>query len=106
MSWLGALPRAFMALRSSISQATGFTPYELATGRQSSRPSSGLGFYTEETFLTPKCFNELKALVTAFSKLVKEKAVEPTSSTLQQEWVLLKVFKRKSLERGQLVVFV
>ncbi|XP_049451181.1 uncharacterized protein LOC125900323 [Epinephelus fuscoguttatus] len=99
MNWVDSLPLALLSIRSSVNTTTGFTPFELHTGRQF--PGPGAGIASNEISDIPvqykPYYDQLKALVSAFSQQVGHREGEenkeleaPTS-----EWVLLKVFKRK-----------
>ncbi|XP_013877921.1 uncharacterized protein K02A2.6 [Austrofundulus limnaeus] len=98
VNWVEALPIALMAIRASVNQGTGFTPYELTTGRPFPGPSAGLGLETgtEEHFNHKMYWNDLRALVSSFSQQVADATVtnrEQTSPTA--DWVLLRVIRRK-----------
>ncbi|XP_056138387.1 uncharacterized protein LOC130114543 [Lampris incognitus] len=97
MNWVDVLPLALMTIRSSVNQGTGFTPYELMTGRQfpgpGAAPQDEMG---NRGMSAGKCFKELQALVSEFSQQVGEKQALPTGTTLPTaKWVLLRVIKRK-----------
>uniref|UniRef100_A0A6Q2WTQ2 Uncharacterized protein n=1 Tax=Esox lucius TaxID=8010 RepID=A0A6Q2WTQ2_ESOLU len=99
LNWVDALPLALMTIRCSLNQTTGFTPYELLTGRQFPGPAAGPAIPEGEKW--PKdhkvYFDELRALVSGFTNRVGERRdLHPLDQNLPQaEWVLLKVIKRK-----------
>ena len=99
LNWVDALPLALMTIRCSLNQTTGFTPYELLTGRQFPGPAAGPAVPEGEKW--PKdhkvYFDELRALVSEFTNRVGERRdLHPLDQNLPQaEWVLLKVIKRK-----------
>ncbi|XP_051807624.1 uncharacterized protein LOC127535005 [Acanthochromis polyacanthus] len=98
MTWLDALPVALMSVRSTINRSTGFTPFELSTGRQFPGPREPLEISAGEKQIGYKpYFDQLTALVTAFSTQVTDKReeVKENQEPNSAEWVLLKVFKRK-----------
>lgn len=97
LNWVAALPIALMTIRCSVNQSTGYTPYELQTGRQFPAPWTVAP--AEQSRKTNRShteyFNELKALVSSFTKQVacerpKEKGEVPDAKA-----VWLKVIKRK-----------
>lgn len=98
MNWLDALPLALMSIRSSVNQATRFTPHELQTGRafpgpQSKLPGTG---HIDQDLNYKMYFHELQSLVAEFSKQVASSRGEgQTAPAPAAEWVLLRVIKRK-----------
>ena len=102
MSWLDALPIVLMVIRSSVNASTGFTPYELLTGHQF--PGPGAGLHLVECDFPPvrykPYYDQLTALVSAFSKQVEDKrgCQETQQQPRTADWVLLKVIKRKWTE--------
>ncbi|KAK0134819.1 Gag-Pol polyprotein [Merluccius polli] len=85
LSWLEALPLALMSTRSSVNSATGVQDLEL--GGVTAPPTP---------FLTYKpYYDQLTALVAAFSKQVSVIQGGAEQAPKDTEWVLLKVIKRK-----------
>nr|XP_023690544.1 uncharacterized protein LOC111855604 [Paramormyrops kingsleyae] len=98
INWVDALPLALMSVRCSINRWTGFTPFELQTGRQFPGPQRGLSWTPDEKGeRNPRSYYDgLQVLVADFSKQIQEarpgnQAPEPHTA----EWVLLKVVKWK-----------
>ncbi|XP_048853493.1 uncharacterized protein LOC125721578 [Brienomyrus brachyistius] len=98
LNWVEALPLALMSIRCFINRGTGFTPFELQTGRQFPGPYGGLEGKPEQGGVsTAKAYyEELQVLVKDFSKQVQETrpGAQPAKPHTA-EWVLLKVIKRK-----------
>ncbi len=94
LTWLSALPLALMSVRSSVNRISGFTPFELLTGRSFSGPSMPL----RPDQITPlsHCvyFDKLTALIKQFSQQVTPDT-EPEPIPPPTEWVRLKKFRRK-----------
>ncbi len=94
LTWLSALPLALMSVRSSVNRISGFTPFELLTGRSFPGPSTPL----RPDQITPlsHCvyFDKLTALIKQFSQQVTADN-EPEPIPPQTEWVRLKKFRRK-----------
>ncbi|XP_019203709.1 uncharacterized protein LOC109195671 [Oreochromis niloticus] len=96
MDWVEALPVALMSIRCSVNQSTGFTPYELFTGRQFPGPTAGVPALRQEmhAFEHLKQFKALKSLVLSFTSQVT--AGQGQEQTVPEaKWVWLKVYKRK-----------
>ncbi|XP_030579610.1 uncharacterized protein LOC115776172 [Archocentrus centrarchus] len=98
IEWVGALPIALLQIRSSLNKVTGFTPFELLTGRQFPGPTAALPGEGQNitNFQYKAYFDELKALVSGFVSQVHDRVTggqkgEPHTA----EWVRLKVIKRK-----------
>ncbi|XP_039896552.1 uncharacterized protein LOC120739002, partial [Simochromis diagramma] len=99
MNWVDALPIALMSVRCAVNQRTGFTPYELLTGRQFPGPAAGVKELREEVNVSEhvKQFKALKALVSSFTTQVGDPTGKEVT-TPEAKWVWLKVYKRKSDE--------
>ena len=101
MNWVDALPIALPAIRSSVNTSTGFTPYELLTGRQFPGPGAGLDLLEVKGELAHQpYYDQLSALVSSFSKQVQEKrgtAQDPVKA-FTADWVWVKAIKRKWTE--------
>ncbi|KAL4007999.1 hypothetical protein ACER0C_001851 [Sarotherodon galilaeus] len=96
MNWVDALPIALMSVRCSVNQSTGFTPYELLTGRQFPGPAAGVRELREGVNVSEhvKQFKALKALVSSFTTQVGDPTGKEVT-TPEVKWVWLKVYKRK-----------
>ncbi len=94
LTWLSALPLVLMSVRSSVNRISGFTPFELLTGRSFPGPSTPL----RPDQITPlsHCvyFDKLTALIKQFSQQVTPDT-EPEPIPPPTEWVRLKKFRRK-----------
>ncbi|XP_076857447.1 protein NYNRIN-like [Brachyhypopomus gauderio] len=92
------LPLVLLSIRSSVNSATGFTPFELMTGRSFPGPHNALAKLNISAARSHKeYFKELKAICEAFSVQVRgeEPDLTPRPDLPVTEWVLLKVIKRK-----------
>ncbi|KAL3983517.1 apoptosis-inducing factor 1 [Sarotherodon galilaeus] len=97
LNWVAALPIALMTIRCSVNQSTGFTPYELLTGRQFPAPWT---MVPEEqprksNRSHAEYFNELKALVSSFTTQVTSGGPTAEKEVPDAKAVWLKVIKRK-----------
>lgn len=94
LNWVAALPIALMIIRCCVNQSTGFTPYELLTGRQFPGPWTTVP--AEESIKSNRkhaeCWKELKALVSSFTQQV---GVGVNAAVPDAKAVWLKVSKRK-----------
>ncbi len=94
LTWLSALPLALMSVRSSVNRISGFTPFELLTGRSFPGPSTPL----RPDHISPlsHCvyFDKLTTLIKQFSQQVTPDT-EPEPIPQSTEWVRLKKFRRK-----------
>ncbi len=94
LTWLSVLPLALMSVRSSVNRISGFTPFELLTGRSFPGPSTPL----RPDHITPlsHCvyFDKLTALIKQFSQQITPDT-EPEPIPAPTEWVRLKKFRRK-----------
>ncbi|KAL3978920.1 sentrin-specific protease 1 [Sarotherodon galilaeus] len=97
LNWLAALPIALMTIRCSVNQSTGFTPYELLTGRQFPAPWTVVPVEqpTKSNRSHAEYFNELKALVSSFTKQVTSGRPTAEGEVPDAKAVWLKVIKRK-----------
>ena len=81
-----------------MNTSTGFTPYELLTGRQFPGPGAGLDLLEAKGELAHQpYYDQLSALVSSFSKQVQEKrgtAQDPVKA-FTADWVWVKAIKRK-----------
>ncbi|KAL4005223.1 hypothetical protein ACER0C_004936 [Sarotherodon galilaeus] len=97
LNWVAALPIALMTIRCSVNQSTGFTPYELLTGRQF--PAPWTTFPEEQPRKSNRShaeyFNELKALVSSFTTQVTSGGPPAEKEVPEAKAVWLKVIKRK-----------
>ncbi|KAL3969414.1 B-cell receptor-associated protein 31 [Sarotherodon galilaeus] len=97
LNWLADLPIALMTIRCSVNQSTGFTPYELLTGRQFPAPWTVVPAEqpTKSNRSHAEYFNELKALVSSFTKQVTSGRPTAEGEVPDAKAVWLKVIKRK-----------
>ncbi|XP_035984939.1 uncharacterized protein LOC118558590 isoform X2 [Fundulus heteroclitus] len=98
LSWVDALPLALMSIRSSVNSTTGFTPYELETGRSFPGPQRRPpGTADDLQSLTSKeYFSQLQAVLEAYTKIRGHpKEGERGTPPPDVDWVWLKVIKRK-----------
>ncbi|MGL4353844.1 MAG: integrase, partial [Aeromonas popoffii] len=94
LTWLAALPLALMSVRSSVNRISGFTPFELLTGRSFPGPSTPLRPDTIEPLSHCAYFDKLTALIQHFSQQVTPET-DPEPVPKPTEWVRLKTFRRK-----------
>ncbi|XP_078805331.1 uncharacterized protein LOC144992515 [Oryzias latipes] len=102
IDWVTALPLALLAVRQSVNHRTGFSPFELLTGRLMPGPSSTIrplddAHSPNRSLVT--YWKLLHAFASTFSAQVKDKdepPAEPPGDNLA-DWtrVYLKAFKRK-----------
>lgn len=94
LTWLAALPLALMSVRSSVNRVSGFTPFELLTGRQFLGPNNALKPEAVQPLSHAVYFDKLTALIAQFSHQV---APVPHDGQLPTttEWVRVKTFRRK-----------
>lgn len=81
-----------------MNRSTGFTPYELQTGRPMPGPQGRVAGVAEEEAQRShkKNFRELQNMPSVFSKQVlSEEGETPQHTVPGADWVLLKVIKRK-----------
>ncbi|KAL4008993.1 hypothetical protein ACER0C_002845 [Sarotherodon galilaeus] len=97
LNWLAALPIALMTIRCSVNQSTGFTPYELLTGRPFPAPWTMVPVEQprKSNRSHAEYFNELKALVSSFTKQVTSGRPTAGGEVPDAKAVWLKVIKRK-----------
>ncbi|KAL4009161.1 hypothetical protein ACER0C_003013 [Sarotherodon galilaeus] len=97
LNWLAALPIALMTIRCSVNQSTGFTPYELLTGRQFPAPWTVVPVEQprKSNRSHAEYFNELKALVSSFTTQVTSGRPTAEKEVPDAKAVWLKVIKRK-----------
>lgn len=92
INWVDTLPMALMSMRCSVNRGTGFTPYELQSGRPFPGPKGGLGGALREQ-KKPKSrayYDNLRVLVSDFSRQVQERRPQaPAAEPDTAEWVLL-----------------
>ncbi|XP_030601755.1 uncharacterized protein K02A2.6-like [Archocentrus centrarchus] len=103
IDWVTALPVALLQVRSSLNKMTGFTPFELLTGRQFPGPTAAIPGEGQHitNFQYKSYFDGLKALLSVFVSQVHDGVTggqkgDPHTA----EWVLLKVIKRRWSEPG------
>ncbi|KAL4008754.1 hypothetical protein ACER0C_002606 [Sarotherodon galilaeus] len=96
LGWVAALPIALMTIRCSVNQSTGFTPYELLTGRQFPAPWTVVSAEQPQkrNRSHAEYFNELKALVSSFTKQVTCEKPREKGEVPDAKAVWLKVIKR------------
>ncbi|XP_006809576.2 uncharacterized protein LOC102790451 [Neolamprologus brichardi] len=97
LNWISALPIALMTIRCSVNQSTGFTPHELQTGRPFPAPWTEVPVEpsTRNERSHAEYWNELKALVSSFTKQVTSGVHALDRATPEAKVVWLKVLKRK-----------
>ncbi|XP_063321149.1 uncharacterized protein LOC134619320 [Pelmatolapia mariae] len=97
LNWVAALPIALMIIRCCVNQSTGFTPYELLTGRQFPGPWTTVP--AEESMKSNRThaeyWKELKALVSSFTQQVAAGVSTVDRSIPDAKVVWLRVIKRK-----------
>ncbi|XP_073725267.1 uncharacterized protein [Misgurnus anguillicaudatus] len=96
LTWLDALPIALMSIRSSVNRITGFTPFELLTGRQFPGPRNALVQDPILPLTHAAYYDKLTALIKHFSCQATNYATDDSDQTTSTaDWVRVKVFRRK-----------
>ncbi|XP_057183088.1 uncharacterized protein LOC130549780 [Triplophysa rosa] len=98
LNWLSALPIALMSIHSSVNRISGFTPFELLTGRQFPGPATALFPDAVQPLSHTVYFDKLTALITSFSRQVTSDAIKDPVTPVPSGWVRLKTFRRKWTE--------
>ncbi|KAI7811686.1 polyprotein [Triplophysa rosa] len=94
LNWLSALPIALMSIRSSVNRISGFTPFELLTGRQFPGPTTVLREDSVQPLSHTVYFDKLTALIRTFSHQVTPVPAEPLTP-VTADWVRIRTFRRK-----------
>ncbi|XP_025762871.1 uncharacterized protein K02A2.6-like isoform X2 [Oreochromis niloticus] len=97
LNWVSALPIALMTIRCSVNKSTGFTPHELQTGRPFPAPWTEVPaeHTTRSNRSHAEYWDELKCLVSSFTKQVTSGLQTVDQVTPEVKAVWLKVIKRK-----------
>ncbi|XP_065127444.2 uncharacterized protein [Paramisgurnus dabryanus] len=96
ITWLDALPIALMSIRSSVNRISGFTPFELFTGRQFPGPRNALVQDPILPLTHAAYFDKLTALIKHFScQATRQRDWDNDPAPSQADWVRVKVFRRK-----------
>ncbi|XP_047207201.1 uncharacterized protein K02A2.6-like [Girardinichthys multiradiatus] len=99
LSWV-ALPLALMSIRCSVNSTTGYTPYELETGRSFPAPRGAVLTSTGDiqNLSHKDYFSQLQTVVETYNQVLGSERSTGEPTTPQVEWVWLKVIKQKWLE--------
>ena len=107
LKWTEALPFVLMSIRNSVNRTTGYTPYELMTGRGMPGPATAgplPSLLDLDNLNAASHYYALTTLVAFFSLQVKQQAKRkeparpPPTKVKDGDWVWLKVIKRKWAE--------